>query len=120
MKYFLTLLFLFGSLFSFSQATPLPDTKIQLIVYGVDDCHYCHDSRALLDENKIEYIFFDVDKNIEKRQEMIQGLREAAIDLKNLNMPVVKKSGKYLINDGDFDKFLEQLIPFVKDHVSKS
>ena len=120
MKSLFLLLFLFTTALAFSQTETSTQQETQLIVYGIDDCHYCHDSRALLDKNKVEYIFYDVDKNIAKRKEMIEGLKAASVDLKNLNIPVIKKSGKYLINDGDFDQFLEKLIPFTKDHVSKS
>ena len=120
MKYVLTILFLSTSLLSFSQSRRAPVAKPKLIVYGVDDCHYCHNTRALLDEKKIAYVFYDIDKNVEKRQEMIKELKAASIDLKNLNMPVLKKSGRFLLNNGDFEKFLKQLIPFVKEDVAKN
>jgi glutaredoxin len=120
MKYVLTILFLSASLLSFSQSKRAPEGKPELIVYGVDDCHYCHDTRALLDKKKIPYVFYDIDKNVEKRQEMINELKAASMDLKNLNMPVVKKSGRFLLNNGDFENFLKQLIPFVKEDVAKN
>ena len=119
MKYFIAFLFFSIATLSYSQ-TVEKTQQPQIIVYGVDDCHFCHDSRALLDKNNIKYIFHDVDIDVDKRNEMIQGLKSSSIDLKNLNMPVIKKSGEYLINSGDFDLFLEKLIPFVKDDVSKS
>lgn len=120
MRYsFPLVLFLMG-LLSSSQIRTTALEKPLLIVYGVEDCHYCHDSRALLDKHNVKYVFYNIDENTEKRKEMVKGLKAASIDISNLNMPVIKKSDAYLVNDGDFDKFLQQLIQFAKDDVSKS
>ncbi len=122
MRNTLFLFFLCGTLLGFSQTRRQPEQtqKSKLIVYGIDDCHYCHDTKVLLDKKKIEYIFYDVDKNIEKQQEMITGLKAASRNLKNLNMPVIKKGERYLLNDGNLEKFHQQLLKLVATDAPKN
>jgi hypothetical protein len=58
-------------------------------------------------------------KNVEKRQEMINEWQAASMVSKS-NMPVVKKSDRFYFNNGDFENFLKQLIPFFKERCKKT
>ncbi|MGB5980615.1 MAG: glutaredoxin domain-containing protein [Nonlabens sp.] len=91
MKTALTILFIVIASGVYSQSANEEKQSSSLVVYGVDDCHYCYDSKILLDENKVDYIFYNVDLNAEKRREMVEGLKKAGISLKSLKMPVIKK-----------------------------
>ncbi|MFI1744444.1 glutaredoxin family protein [Thalassobellus sediminis] len=114
MKYLVLIIVLFVSLESSSQninsATKF-DKQEKIIVYGSDTCHYCIDTKTYLKERKIEFIYYDVDVNIEKQREMIIKLQKAGISLDNLSLPVVDLGGKLIMNTPtDFEEFLKKLI----------
>ncbi|MFH4964622.1 glutaredoxin family protein [Gaetbulibacter sp. M235] len=104
MKYF-TL-----SFFLISLNANIFQEKKTIIVYGSDTCHYCIDTKAYLKEKKVAFIYFDVDVNLEKQQEMIAKLQKAKIDISSLSLPVIDKKGEIFTNGEDFDKFLKRII----------
>ena len=46
----------------------------QIIVYGSDSCHYCTDTKKFLKKNGVSFIYYDVDQNQSKLNEMITKL----------------------------------------------
>jgi glutaredoxin 3 len=84
-------------------------SKKTIIIYGSDECHHCTDTKAFLKERKIDFVFFDIDKNPTALQEMLHKLRKANISLSNLGIPVVDKNGTLFSNNGDFQEFLKKL-----------
>lgn len=62
----------------------------RVIVYGAEWCADCHRSRGLLDDHKIAYDYFDIDKNAAKKTEML-----ALTDGKNV-IPTIKIGDKIL------------------------
>jgi glutaredoxin 3 len=86
----------------------LSDKKM-IIVYGSDECHHCTDTKAFLKENKIEFVFYDIDKNPEALKEMLGKLRNAGISTSNLGIPVIDKQGTIFTNNGIFEEFLKKL-----------
>lgn len=83
--------------------------KKTIIIYGSDECHHCIETKAFLKEKKIEFVFYDIDKNPVALQEMLLKLRQANISTSNLGIPVVDKNGKLFSNVGDFQEFLKKL-----------
>ena len=104
MKY-LILLFFFISL-----NTNIFQENKTIIVYGSDTCHYCIDTKTYLKEKKVNFIYFDVDVNIEKQQEMLVKLQKANISIETLTLPVIDKKGELFTNGDDFDAFLKRII----------
>jgi hypothetical protein len=96
MKYVLTILSLYLQAYRPFSSTRAPEGKPELIVYGVDDRHY-RDTQGFTDEKKIALYFAILIKNVEKRQEMINEWQAAFPWSQNLNMPVVKKSDRFLL-----------------------
>lgn len=84
-------------------------SKKTIIIYGSDECHHCTDTKAYLKERKIDFVFYDIDKNPTALQEMLHKLRKANISLSNLGIPVVDKYGTLFTNNGDFQEFLKKL-----------
>lgn len=84
-------------------------SKKTIIIYGSDECHHCTDTKAFLKERKIDFVFFDIDKNPTALQEMLHKLRKANISLSNLGIPVVDKYGTLFSNNGDFQEFLKKI-----------
>lgn len=88
---------------------PIKKEVKTLIVYGSDDCHHCIDTKKFLDENKIKYQFFDIDKNPQALQEMLSKLKANSISLNNLMIPVIDKQGNVFTNSENFEDFLKKL-----------
>jgi glutaredoxin len=84
-------------------------TTKTIVIYGSDECHHCIETKAFLKEKKIEFVFYDIDKNPVALQEMLLKLRQANISTSNLGIPVVDKNGKLFSNVGDFQEFLKKL-----------
>lgn len=84
-------------------------SKKTIIIYGSDECHHCTDTKSYLNEKKIDFVFYDIDKNPTALQEMLHKLRKANISLSNLGIPVVDKYGTLFSNNGDFQEFLKKL-----------
>jgi glutaredoxin len=80
-----------------------------LIVYGSDSCHHCIDTKLFLKNNSINFVFYDIDKDPVALKEMLAKLKEANISTANLGIPVVDKQGQFIINNGNFEDFLNKL-----------
>lgn len=84
-------------------------SKKTIIIYGSDECHHCTDTKAFLKEKKIDFVFYDIDKNPSALQEMLAKLRKANMSTSNLGIPVVDKNGVLFSNNVDFQEFLKKL-----------
>lgn len=84
-------------------------SKKTIIIYGSDECHHCTDTKAFLKEKKIDFVFYDIDKNPSALQEMLVKLRKANVSTSNLGIPVVDKNGVLFSNNVDFQEFLKKL-----------
>ena len=93
-----------------SKLEPVIEKPKTIIIYGSHDCHYCIASKNLLIENKIPFVFFDIDSNKDALNEMLAKLKKANISLNNLGIPVVDKYGEIFTNNANFDDFLKKLI----------
>lgn len=83
--------------------------SIVLVVYGSDTCHHCIDTKLFLKNNSINFVFYDIDKDPVALREMLAKLKEANISTANLGIPVVDKQGQFIINNGNFEDFLNKL-----------
>jgi glutaredoxin 3 len=108
MKKILLLLFFFTA-FIPSQLHAQEKSKKAIIVYGSNDCHHCIDTKAYLKKNNIEFVFFDIDKNVAALKEMLAKLKNAGISTSNLGIPVIDKQGVIFTNNGVFEEFLKKL-----------
>ena len=93
-----------------SKSKHVSKESTKLIVYGSDTCHFCIDTKAYLKEHKIEFVYFDVDVNMSKQNEMISKLTHAKIDISQLSLPVIDKGGEVFTNNTDFESFLKRII----------
>lgn len=98
-----------------AQAIAEPDKLIEkakkvILIYGSPDCHYCIETKNILIENKIDFIFYDIDTDKAALNEMLVKLRKANINTTNLGIPVVDKYGELFSNNASFDDFLKKLI----------
>ncbi|MAM22710.1 MULTISPECIES: glutaredoxin family protein [Croceibacter] len=112
MKFFVSIIcvLLFTSL-TFSQSNPLvTKEKTPLIIYGSNTCHYCIDTKLFLKEKNIEFIFYDIDLSESKLNEMLKKLSTNGVDISNVKLPVIDKSGKLFMNDSKFQDFLKMLV----------
>jgi glutaredoxin len=109
---FLFLLFFFFFQFNLNaQAIAKPEkTKKVIIIYGSPDCHYCTDAKNILIENKIDFIFYDIDTDKVALNEMLAKLKAAKISTSGLGIPVIDKYGEIFSNNANFDDFLKKLI----------
>jgi len=82
----------------------------EIIIYGSGTCHYCIDTKTYLTKKNIPFIFYDLDIDSQKIEEMYVKLRKANISTSNFQIPVVDKGGKIITNDySTFDVFLSKL-----------
>lgn len=118
MKSFLTILVFFLTLVdviptqaSIPNSNPLNEQQKpqKIIVYGSDSCHYCLDTKDYLKKNNVPFVYYDVDQNTPKLNEMITKLLKNQIALDNVSLPVIDSNGKITMNNGDFDTFLKTL-----------
>ena len=84
------------------------DKKV-VIIYGSEDCHYCIDTKKYLSDNKIAYVFYDIDKDKAALTEMLTKLRNAKISTNGLGIPVVDKYGEVFSNNTTFEDFINKL-----------
>ncbi len=118
MKKVAYLFFLFFMLFQFNlnaQTIAKPEkkdekTKKVILIYGSPDCHYCMDTKNILIENKIDFIFYDIDTDKVALNEMLAKLKAAKISTSGLGIPVIDKYGEIFSNNANFDDFLKKLI----------
>jgi glutaredoxin 3 len=119
MKKIVCLFLLFFTLFQFNlnaQAVAKPEkldekTKKAILIYGSPDCHYCTDTKNILIENKIDFIFYDIDTDKAALNEMLAKLRKANINTNNLGIPVIDKYGEVFSNNTAFDDFIKKITP---------
>lgn len=118
MKSFLTILVFFLTLVdviptqaSIPNSNPLNEQQKpqKIIVYGSDSCHYCLDTKDYLKKYNVPFVYYDVDQNTPKLNEMITKLLKNQIALDNVSLPVIDSNGKITMNNGDFDTFLKTL-----------
>ena len=101
--------------FSLAQSKSAPEVKVNtvvkkpLIIYGSDACHHCTDTKKFLNENKIAFVFYDIDKDEKALQEMLAKLKAAKISANGLSIPVIDKDGDVFTNNIAFDDFLKKL-----------
>ena len=113
MKYWSLLLFLLLAIHTSAQVqkTTVDSKKpTKIIVYGSDTCHFCIDTKAYLKAHDVAFVYYDVDVNLPKQNEMILKLTKAKIDVSQLSLPVIDKDGEVFTNSTDFEKFLEKII----------
>ena len=115
---FSVLCFISLTIFNCSQSsTPNAGNKVtanqelkELIIYGSGTCHYCVDTKTYLTKQNIPFVFYDLDLQPKKIEEMYSKLRKANISTANFQIPVVDKSGTIITNDYlTFDTFLSKL-----------
>jgi glutaredoxin 3 len=112
------LLLLFISFFQFNlnaQSVVTLEKKVEvtkkvILIYGSPDCHYCTAAKNSLIENKIDFVFYDIDTDKTALNEMLAKLRKANISSANLGIPVIDKYGELFSNNTNFDDFLKKLI----------
>ncbi len=122
MKFFIVTLFFTATFILGCQAQTIKKTtstivaatqtvnKKLLIVYGSPDCHHCTDTKKFLTDNKINFVFCDIDHDKTAVQEMLSKLKAAKISTQGLGIPVIDKNGQIFQNNGNFDDFLKKLI----------
>lgn len=81
-----------------------------LIIYGSDTCHYCLETKAYLKDHNIVFVYFDIDKDEIRLQEMLYKMKENGLSTTNVFLPVVDHTGKVFMNNQDFDTFITLLI----------
>ena len=80
-----------------------------IIVYGSPDCHHCIDTKKFLTENKIDFVFYDIDSDRNALNEMLAKLKAAKISANGLGIPVIDKYGEVFTNNINFEDFLKKL-----------
>jgi glutaredoxin 3 len=83
--------------------------KKPIIIYGSDTCHHCTDTKKFLNDNKIAFVFYDIDKDQKALNEMLAKLKAAKISANGLSIPVIDKDGEVFTNNIAFDEFLKKL-----------
>lgn len=82
-----------------------------IIIYGSDTCQNCQSLMKSLDSSSIKYIFYDVDKDLEKNIEMWNKVSSVNKSKYNIILPVVDVNGKILItNPTSFKEIKKYLI----------
>lgn len=113
MKKHAVILFLFLVLFQSNlKAQIVVETskvEAKIIIYGSADCHHCIDTKKFLTENKIDFVFYDIDKDKVALAEMLAKLRVAKISTNGLGIPVIDKYGEIFTNNIPFESFLDKL-----------
>ena len=89
---------------------PISKEQLPLIVYGSDACHYCIDTKTFLNKKNITFIYYDIDTDKVKEQEMLSKLTYAGISIDNFQLPVVDKGGDVFTNGSNFITFLKKLL----------
>lgn len=68
-----------------------------IIIYGNHQCGLCQALMAELDENNMDYAFYDVRQNREHNREMWRKLSEEYPDIQRVGYPVVDVNGQIFI-----------------------
>ncbi len=85
-------------------------TKKTIFIYGSSDCHFCIATKQKLIENKIDFVFYDIDTDKVALSEMLSKLKNANISTNNLGIPVIDKYGEIFTNNADFNDFLIKIV----------
>jgi|SaaInl0LU_22_DNA_1037365.scaffolds.fasta_scaffold04121_6 glutaredoxin 3 len=88
--------------------------KEKIIVYGSDSCHSCLDTKDFLTKRNIKFIYYDIDLNTKKEQEMLEKLQNTNIPINTLNLPVIDNKGAIYLNNGNLNEFLKFLDKNIK------
>ena len=91
------------------EPTAINKEKKVIMVYGSPDCHHCIDTKKFLTENKIEFVFYDIDNDRNALNEMLAKLKAAKISTNGLGIPVIDKYGEVFTNNIIFEDFLKKL-----------
>ena len=83
--------------------------KQEITIFYTPNCPYCHMAMDYLDEKNIEYISYDLSKNPEKAQEMMQASGQTGVPV-----IIIKKDGEEKVVTG-FNKSEINLILDLKD-----
>lgn len=108
-RIFLLCCVFFAVKIAFCQSSNTQNKQVAIIIYGSDTCHYCLDTKKFAEEKKLNFIYFDIDKDENALREMLNKLRANNIATSNLNLPVVDKNGIVFTNEPDFTIFLNKL-----------
>ena len=73
---------------------------MSVIIYTTPSCHFCHIAKDFFKQNKIEYEEFDVSKDRERAEEMIEKSGQLAVPVIDIdgeiivgfNQPAIKKA----------------------------
>lgn len=84
--------------------------KKPIFIYGSSDCHFCIATKQKLIENKIDFVFYDIDTDKLALSEMLSKLKNANISTNNLGIPVIDKYGEIFTNNADFNDFLIKIV----------
>ncbi|QOD59976.1 hypothetical protein H9I45_11540 [Polaribacter haliotis] len=117
MKYLIIVVLFLTSLQNYAQESfhqTKDSKKEKMIVYGSDSCHTCLDTKAFLKNKKIKFIYYDIDINKKKEQEMLAKLQKANISIHTLSLPVIDNKGDVFLNKGNFEEFLKVLDEKIK------
>ena len=109
-RIFILCSFLFCVHSAFCQEITTQNKQQAIQIYGSDTCHYCLDTKKFAEENKLNFVYFDIDKDENALREMLNKLRANNIATANLNLPVVDKNGIVFTNEPDFTIFLNKLM----------
>ncbi|WP_271855982.1 glutaredoxin family protein [Patiriisocius marinus] len=105
------LIFLCLSSVALAQTDAVAKSEVRtFIVYGSNTCHYCLQTKAYLQEKAISFIYYDIDENETKLQEMLSKMSKAGLSPSNVQLPVIDKAGEIFMNDKEFTIFLKYLI----------
>lgn len=94
---------------AFCQNSNTQNKQVAIIIYGSDTCHYCLDAKKHAEDQKLNFVYFDIDKDENALREMLNKLRANNIATSNLNLPVIDKNGIVFTNEPDFTIFLNKL-----------
>ena len=116
-KFTCFIIFLFLNIYSGIQAQSISKNldkvsieKQPIIIYGSASCHYCLDVKSMLEKEKRNYVFYDIDTDKKALSEMLLKLKKANISTNNLQIPVIDKQGEIFMNNTSFDDFLKKII----------
>ena len=109
MKFLIIAFCLLSSTYFNAQEASKKNKTEKMIVYGSDSCHSCLDTKTFLKEKNVDFIYYDIDVNKKKEEEMLVKLQKANISIYTLSLPVVDNKGDVFLNKGNLKEFLKVL-----------
>jgi len=67
---------------------------MKITIYTTPNCHYCQKAKEFFDKNKVEYETIDVQKDKEKRKEMIEASGQ-------MGVPVIMIDDRIFVGFGE-------------------